>query len=127
TCRRAVASRDCTRIKERGTAGPIRELIRPDRGHLRRTRTWQFTLGRACGSQRTLTVIFTQIPERDRVAKCLNRRNAVLPCGPGRAVEQIGRPWLCNERTSLPLLSGLLSKSERARRQQRYPDDLPED
>ena len=45
------SSRDCTRIKERGTAGPIRELIRPDRGHLRRTRTWQLTPGRACGSQ----------------------------------------------------------------------------
>ena len=48
----------------------------------------------------------------------------MLPGCPRRAVEQIGGPRLSNKRTSLPLLSGLLSKSERARRQQRNPDHL---
>ena len=57
---------------------------------------------------------FTQISECDRVAKCLNRRDTMLPGRPGWTVEQVGRPRLSDEGKPLPLLSGFSSKPEGA-------------
>src|SRR3954471_13769077 len=69
---------------------------------------------------------FAEVSEGNGIPEAIHRGYAVLPLGPGRAAQQIGRARLCRQGHPLPAGSGLAPKSEPATGQEGDPDDLAE-
>src|SRR3954447_13655970 len=67
------------------------------------------------GNLHWTTISPSKRPERNRIAWCLDRRNAVLPVASGFAAHKIERARLGIQRVTLPPRSLLASKSKLAR------------
>src|SRR5215203_6173635 len=68
-----------------------------------------------------------EVAEGDRIAKLLDRRDAVLPLRPRQSLEEVGRTRLEHEADAFPSVSGFAPEAERTGRHERDADDLGED
>src|SRR3954463_8731392 len=75
-------------------------------------------------SSRLLPICNSQTPEGNGVALLRDRRDTMLPLQPRRSLQEISRPGLQNQRVPSPACAGLAAKSECARGEQRYADDI---